>query len=285
MAGLAAHRLLHIASFLVAGKSCHFHRTFLRGFDYGLHSHDFHEIFWIENGSGVEHRTGGLPATLLEPGVVALVAAEDGHGFAASGSGGCRMANLAFPRPWWEALHHRTCPGEPDPFALGSVRRFAFGAAVVPELTQLSEELDRGARGPATAERALLNLMYLIRTHASGAANQAPAWLVELLRTLEQPAVLRGGTRALVQRSRRSPEHLAREVRRWYGRTPTDLINDARIAWAARLLAEGETTPLDACLACGLTNLGHFYQLFRQRMGDSPSRWASRQRRIVQPGG
>lgn len=274
--------LLQISSFLDPDTVCHFHRTDLRTQgDPTLHSHDFHEVFWIEEGEGWELRPDGPVA--LAPGMVALVEAADVHGFTTDRGHRCRMANLAFPRTVWQGLRSRVLADATDPFTPTAARRFRLPATCVPHLIDCAEEIGAGARDLAAAERFLLNVLWLIRKHLGPPVSPIPAWLSEAIATLSQPACLRDGTAHLVRVSGRSPAHLAREVRRWYDRTPTDVVNDARIAWAARQLAARDVTPLEICLECGLANLGHFYRLFRARMGDSPSRWADRQRRILQP--
>lgn len=274
---------LTVGDYVQGKAACHFHRSRLRGVAHVLHDHDFHEVYWIEDGEGIEHVRDLSDPVVLHPGTVALVAATDAHSFTCTRSRGMTMANLAFPRGFWDELHARFFPEEPDAFGVTAPRRFHLGQSAVPELIALTVDLDRGERGPATAARCLLDVLALIRRHRGAGEGGAPAWLTSAVRSLEDPAVARIGVPALVARCGHTPAHVAREVRRWYGKTPTDLVNDARIAWAARRLASGEGTPLTLCLECGFTNLGHFYRLFRARMGDAPQRWMRRQHAILQP--
>lgn len=278
---MAPGDLLRIADFVAAPAACHFHRNLItpRSVLNG-HRHDFLELFWIEEGSGWEEVDGRRHE--LRAGTLGLVAADDRHGFGSDSAAGFRLANLAFPVSTWQALRSRLFADRTDPFAPGAPRRFDLGPTAARELTALADEFDDGRRTLAALERFLLNLLRLLERLAPHRDHPAPDWLAHALaRLAAEPRLLVDGPHALVALCGRSPEHVAREARRRTGRTPTDLVNDARIAWAARRLVESDDDPLALCLACGLSNLGHFYKLFRERLGDSPGRWRARQRRIV----
>jgi AraC family cel operon transcriptional repressor len=269
---------LRIGDFVPAGHSCHFHRTLVRrGAAAQTHRHDFHEIFWVEDGEGWEVLDGTPRA--LERGSLALVHGRDEHTFGADPGRSFILANLAFAAPLWDELRVRCFADAPDAFAFEAQRRLALKREDLAEQSAFAEELGAGERGRAALERFLLNLMHLLARQRPSDA--APAWLREAVTRLDDPRRLQGGTHALVELCARSAEHVAREARRCYGRTPTDLVNDARIAWAARRLAASDDAIIDICLECGLSNLGHFYRLFRARHHASPQRWRERQRRIV----
>jgi AraC family cel operon transcriptional repressor len=273
-------RRLRIRDFVPAGQHCHFARSEIGPRDDpGLHRHDFHEVFWIERGRGW-HTPGGRRAP-LEAGDLVLVAPDDAHGFTADRGGRFRLANLAFASAHWEGLRRRYRPGRPDPFA--GPRRFRLGRGDLAWLGGCCDGLAAGDRSRAALDRLLLNLLHLL--DRLGAAEPrdaaAPAWLGAAVAGLAEPARFRAGPAALVSHAGLSHEHVARAVRRHYGTTPTILVNRARMAWAARQLAESDATPLDVCLACGLENLGHFYRLFRAAHGASPEAWRRRQREVL----
>jgi AraC-like DNA-binding protein len=50
-------------------------------------------------------------------------------------------------------------------------------------------------------------------------------------------------------------------------------VNAARMDFSARQLAETSRPILEIAFDCGLTNLSHFYALFRKRFGVSPRRY------------
>lgn len=272
-------RRLRIAHFVGKDQHCHFARTEMtRRDDPVLHRHDFHEVFWIERGSGW-HTPEGRRAPLTA-GDVVLVAPNDAHGFAADRDGGFRLANLAFPSARWHELRRRYMPKRRDLFT--GPRRFHLGRGDLAWLVSCTDDLDAGDRSQAALDRLLLNLLRLLdRQGPTEGEDQPPGWLAEAVATLTDPARFRAGPSALVAHTGRSHEHVARAVRRHYHTTPTALVNRARMAWAAQRLATTEATPLDVCLACGLENLGHFYRLFRAAHGASPEAWRRRQRDVL----
>lgn len=275
---------LRIRDFVPRGSYCHFARTELRPVDEPHpHSHDFHEIFWIENGRGWELRCGERRD--LAAGQVTLVNAEDDHAFGIERDGRCVMANLAFPVGVWEHLHRRCYPTSPDPFAQPAPRVTTLRAHELLELQDLAGELTAGGRGMATIERFLLNFMYLLERARERPTWTVPEWLGAAVARLGEPRHLHDGTQALVALCDRSAEHVAREVRRCYGKTPTDLVNEARMAHAARRLGDSQDAIIDICYECGFSNLGHFYRLFREIHRVPPNHYRERHRRIVQPEG
>ena len=66
---------------------------------------------------------------------------------------------------------------------------------------------------------------------------------------------------------------MARAAVRWYGQTPTEIVNAARMEFSARQLTESARPIMEIALDCGLNNLSHFYALFRKRFGVSPRRF------------
>ncbi len=278
-------RRLRIADFVPAGQHCHWARQVIRHGSTAdapeTHRHDFLEVFWIAEGAAWEWIEGERRP--LTAGSIAFVAMDDTHGFGAAPESTCRMANLAFRAEAWRDLYERVRDDGPDPFAPGARRRFEVTPETLRALEGFSGELEAGARTRAALDRFMLNLLYVVRGHlTTPAASAPPTWLAEALAALaDDPRHLQAGANALVRLAGKSAEHVAREARRHYGRTPTDLVNDARIAWAARRLTESDATIIDLCLDCGLSNLGHFYRLFRARIGETPHRWRTRHQGIV----
>jgi AraC family cel operon transcriptional repressor len=241
-------------------------------------------VFWIDDGEGW-HLVNGERRRLL-PGALTLVHSDDQHGFQAEEGQSFRLVNVAFPRKTWSYLVRRYAPPSGDPMARPlSEREFCLAAPHLTELGIMTGELVGGARGASSVERFLLNLLYLltIARPPAIAANQAPAWLRDACRGIGDPRVFPEGTAALVRLSGRSAEHVAREVRRWLGKTPTDVVNDARLAHAASRLTETDDAILRIAFDCGFENVSHFYRLFRAQYGATPGQYRSRRQRVIDP--
>ena len=66
---------------------------------------------------------------------------------------------------------------------------------------------------------------------------------------------------------------LQRKLKKDMGITPQDLLREARIKHACRLLHETEQTVAEISYACGFTDPKYFSRCFKQSTGKSPSEW------------
>jgi AraC-like DNA-binding protein len=73
-----------------------------------------------------------------------------------------------------------------------------------------------------------------------------------------------------------SPSHFIRLFEALFGLTPHQYRMRARLLRAQALLASGERTVTEVCFEVGCASLGSFSELFRQRVGVSPSLYQRR---------
>jgi AraC family cel operon transcriptional repressor len=273
---------LRLAEFVKEPDACHVvSRSIRPGGLPPLHDHDFPELFWIESGRG--HHLFGGERRSLRAGTFCLVAPADRHGFETSEPRGYHIVNVAFAAPTWRQLCGRYDLRERDPF-LGPAtgRTWHLDRAELGEVRRNATELLAGRRHRRALERFLLNVVYLLegRSPALREPDQAPAWLRRAFEALT-PAELETGTTALVARTGRSAEHVARECRRWFGKTPTTLVNELRLDLAASWLSGGDQPVLEVALGCGFSNVSHFYRLFFARFATTPAAHRAHHRRIL----
>lgn len=239
------------------------------------HTHDFVELFWVEEGEGVHFIGGGRRP--LARGRLFFVKAEDVHGFSAARTGEVvRFVNVAFPLALWETVRGRhpalsgrffDAPGLDE-------REFQLCDEDVERLGVLARDVASGLRTALAAEAFLLGVLTLLAgLRRRPEAGLMPSSLAAALAAIQDPRHFRGGTLALAKLAGCTPEHLARSVRRHLGLTPTDVLNEARLAHAARQLATTRRAVPEIAAECGLENLGHFYKLFKARHGTSPERY------------
>jgi AraC family cel operon transcriptional repressor len=263
-------------------EHCHVHtRRFATPGAQAVHDHDFCEVFWVDAGAGV-HIVNGARRALTE-GLLMIVRPDDQHGFTIDDGQSFRLVNVAFPRATWGYLVGRY--GQPDVMdAPLEARELALDPDGLRELGVMARDLLAGARSRMAIERFLLNLMYLLHTYRRAATPAgAPEWLEQACIAIRSPKHFVKGPSAFVRLSGRTPEHVAREARRWLGKTPTDVVNDARIAYTAARLAETDDPILDIALASGIANVSHFYRLFRARYASSPGQYRRRHQRVLGP--
>lgn len=295
-------RCLQIKDFLTTGAAGHFARArFATARPAGEHDHDFLEVFWVASGHGWHWINGRRQA--LARGQVVFVRAGDRHAFSAAPRPVAAAAamgdaeplvfyNLAFAMETWQALRQRY--GLADLFnpALPDPRVVTLTGPSWADLIAAATDLHRGHRDAMAVDRVLMVLARHAQPQQLAGATSgplsgtdgAPAWLTRAIDALAEPKHLADGTRGLARLARRSPEHVARVVRRHLGKTPTDLVNDVKLALAAERLVNTDDAVLDVALDNGFNNLAHFYKVFAAKFGTTPRRHRLHQRRIFTAG-
>lgn len=244
-----------------------------------IHTHDFPEVFFVKTGQGL-HLVNSQRLPLV-PGSLVLIRAADVHGFRATDPDGFTLVNVAFRQSTLAWLHRRYFPREKGLFW----SRHPLPVQVVldaPRRARATEWFGSLANAPRhllEIERFLLNLLpELSVQETTPPVSLLPDWLAHALEAVRQPQHFRHGTRGLARLAARSPEHVNRLLRQHLGITATDLVNRARLDFAARQLATTDEKILDVALSCGCENLGHFYELFRQQFGVTPRVYRLRHR-------
>ncbi len=251
-----------------------------------FHDHDFHELFWVEDSEGI-HWINGRQVP-LRSGDLILIRAPDVHSYTVKKEGAAlRFVNFAFHARVWTHIRKRYFKGARVFFSEPSLveRSYRLDEAQLAAIRQAASLLRSGLRDRLQAETFLLSVLALLKADRFNAGlRTAPAWLREACTAIGSNRNFAGGMPALSRLAGRSPEHVAREFRRHLNRTPTDMINDARMSHAADRLATSDEAIVAIALDCGLENLGHFYRLFRARFGSTPREYRLQQRAIVPPG-
>jgi len=235
-----------------------------------LHTHDFAEVFWIAEGRAT-HLANGSRIPLHE-GTVTLIRPDDEHGFSAGGEGFV-ICNVAFPIVVLKSLRKSCFPH--DKAFWGGSQALPWQRVTSPAQARLLnagfEELAAGPPQPWAITRFLLNLLHALQVTPEGFEHcDLPQWLRRACRDIRDPRHFAGGTPQFARLAGRCPEHVAREMRRLTKRSPTDVVNEARMRHAASQLLLSDKTILDIALECGFQSVGHFYKIFQAAYGTSP---------------
>jgi AraC family cel operon transcriptional repressor len=246
-----------------------------------LHTHDFPEVFWIERGE-CRHEINGAEQ-MLQPGDLLFIQPEDCHRLQATTPAGFSLINLAFApgvrndlldryAAAFTPLFHRR-EERPQPFRL-----------TLPLIAGLRRQLAPLA-SPTVSRLALdhflLGLPLLLRPSVNPLLPPMPDWLQRACEQIQRPELFALGAPGLVKAAGRSAEHVARTVRAVLGQTPSDYVNRIRMEHAARELRVSNRPIAEICLECGLSNLSHFYALFRAAHGRSPLIYRQEHQRAV----
>lgn len=282
---MSARKLL-LKDFVKKGQSHHFARLQIGAAATGdFHCHDFTELFWVEEGQGLH--LVGKERRIIPAGTLVFIRSEDTHTLGAHPADGhFSICNLAFHSEFWKTFRsrHRTTVG--DWFRPGSPteRELTVNSRVRDFLRHAGLELITAPRTALFLERFLLNLAFALRGPEEE-SKHLPQWLSEAAEQVEREKLFReeAGGKSLARIARRSPAHVAREVRRHLGKTPTDWVNEMRMRHAAQLLAGTRREILDICGDFGFENVGHFYALFRAQYAMTPLAYRRSSGLIVRP--
>lgn len=251
---------------------------------FGVHGHDFPEVFWVVGGRG-SHQINGH-AMPLKTGTLVCIRTTDVHGFV-SDERGVLVRNVAMCPDLLRETRHRHFPQD-DAFWGPAKSTLPLHHQVDREgIMELNAAFDQLSNSDCTAfhgERFLLNLLFLIHVNPPPGSISAaerypdlPDWLARaLVRWTDDATNMITGTPALAALAGRSPEHVARVLRQSSGKTPSDWLNEARMNHAARQLRFSNRKILDIAMDCGFSSLGHFYALFARAHGCPPRSYRRR---------
>ncbi len=273
------------SDYFFPGKPFHFGRNQLApktGGGYPVHGHaDYAEIFLIEKGKGVHLVNGGRQP--LGAGDLVFVRKRDRHGFQGRE---LHIANLSFIEGVLTNLAEKYFENRYLFYGIKKLpRRIRLGPADQEWVRDGFKKLEDPSARRWDLDSFLMSLFEKFGESFSADTmakrNDPPAWVKSVLKASTRPEIFQYGTQALVEMSARSAENLSREVRRWTGKTPTELLNEGRLKWASEQLQKTEDPVIDLSLACGFDSLSYFYRLFGRRYGLSPLAYRERTRRAV----
>ena len=263
---------LRLRDYVAPGEAFHLGRRSATGDFRGTpHTHDFAELFWLEQGS-LTHLVNGERRPVAE-GDVVFIRPGDVHTFRSASGEAFTQVNVAFERDTLDFLHRRYFEGAVWPWRderLPATERLdRLG------LARLQELAARLAAGPATRlllERFLLEL--LLDLVAPPVRSRLPAWLSDAIaRFAEDPDALSRGVPGLASLAGRSREHVNRVIRDRTGKTATALVNELRLNRAAAGLTLTDDPIVAVASDSGIGNLSHFYRLFKSRFGVTPRQY------------
>ena len=247
------------------------------------HTHEFGEVILVLTGS-IVHRVNG-ERQLLEANRIVFVRPSDRHGFLPPPDGGsCELLLLSFHLEFFvtisrylendEFLHRYTESVLPAVFRLPERQMNEWSL----ELLALPTHGMRPAERKIRFKVLLVNLFTRFFLTLEPAAEQLPVWLAALCEKMRRPENFLPGLKRMQKLSGYTPEHLCKVCRRYLGQSPTAFVNELRIDYAARQLADTDRPIAEIAFELHIQSLSRFYHLFRQQYGCTPAAYRSRAR-------
>lgn len=97
-----------------------------------------------------------------------------------------------------------------------------------------------------------------------------PDWLERTCAKMKMRENFSLGLPKMIELSEKTPEHLSRSVKKYFGVTPSEYINNIRLSFAANQLLTTSNSVLDICLDCGFENTVYFHKKFKEKFGETP---------------
>lgn len=255
-----------------------FRRVLLTTESSKLHCHEYYELF-LTLSDGIRHQINGQEE-ILPRGALLFIRKEDRHhypdfmqtaqsfinlsfseeiltqlfAFLSDGFGGERLLTAAFPP--------QTMLGEED----------------IAWLTDKLDDLNTADRGD-TAQRQYAARMLLLKIFTRYFARfeederRLPPWLYQLNRDMRHLEHFSQGVEHMVKLSGKSREHLCRSLKKYFGQSVSEYLNDRRLNYLANSLVTTNLPIIDLCYICGFENTSWAYTLFKRKYGTSPAKF------------
>lgn len=250
------------------------------------HRHSYYEIFITVSGV-VTHWVNGKEYELPE-GSLVFIRPDDIHGYKYNNekSRDTEYVNLAFSKEIANSVFEFLSPD----FPTDTLFKSELPPTVVLNsaekkrlLSQLSELNTLNWKSEKRFRLRLKTILADIFAHcfyniSDKTDAEIPQWFSQLLKEMNLPENFTNGISVMIEKSRKSREHLSRVTKKYLGVSLTEYINNLRVNYAANLLLNTNFRIIDICYMCGFQNLGYFYKIFKNQYNISPAMFAKRYR-------
>jgi len=273
-------RTLRHLDILPEGAAVHLARaTLATSRPKALHTHDFYELFWVQNGS-VRHHTDAA-ATIFAEGALVMIPPQAAHALQGKGPD-AMVVSLCLRPDVVDGLAQRHPQLRGTLFWSGAIHTTKRDMRQMADLNQAANTLDASDRDPLAVEAFLAPLCTAL------SANQLPTalpdWLERACLAARRPEVFQKGAAGLAAATDRAHPHVSRTMRQFLGQSPSEFINVIRMDYAARALVSDTDPVSEIARTCGIPNMPHFHKLFRAHHGITPLQFRQQlQRDVIQP--
>lgn len=278
---------LHLIDWIAEGApyfARYFELPVVAGPPHGFLRRDYCDVIAFLDGEGtnvVLDPDGKVREEPITPGTLYFWRPQDRHRVDPGGSDGLRCVQVGFPMAEWQAF-----------VDLADIDPARTTGATPPSLRFDPQDspligLFRDVVGALAGEASKLDLirfwtglvpLLLPRTEDADARGAAPDWLLTSIERLRDEEALRIGVPRLLELSHVSSTHLSRTVRRYFGITPSALVEDLRLRRASQLLSTTSASISDIAERCGFSNSAYFSTRFRRATSVSPREYRARAR-------
>lgn len=239
-----------------------------------MHYHDFFEIFLVTRGN-IRHIVNGGEQN-LKVGDLVFIRPNDIHDYECEGA---RFINLTLSHSTIDKLFsyledsypsHRLIGATMPPLVSLSEKEYNNVVSRLENLNTVHDDTELKLK--VRLLLADIFVKYFI-SFTSGEVSEIPKWLKDTCMIMNNKKNFSAGIAQMVRLSGKSREHLSRSVKKFYGVTVSEYINNLRLNYIANALITSDIPIIDLCFECGFENLSWFYKLFQKKYGVTPSKY------------
>jgi len=243
---------------------------------FSFHYHDYYEIFMVLKGRGNYNANGNI--NTIENGTLMFIRDFDIHGYRSDTDAYVEHINLAFTKETLNTLFKYLGKGFPSDILLSAKNS---PSVILSEheknklLNSLSELMTPGdAEVMKTKMRIkLVEIFTKYFNNYSEEESDIPLWLEITYEKMQKPENFIEGLSKMYKISGKTPEHLSRCMKKYYGITPSQLVTDMRINHCRNLLLSSNLPVTEICYECGFENMSWFYNVFQKKFGITPKQY------------
>jgi AraC-like DNA-binding protein len=246
-----------------------------------FHSVDFIDIVAVTRGTGVEthYPRGADPIRRpLKPGRMVLYRPGDDVMIAASSSEGVVVRYVSFPVGEW--MSFAAIVGVDGSWATSALPPgIDFDIDDSSVLRPFDAAIERFSSDPTPLDLARFWVDVIPTMFPSGHSRfpgvGAPRWLRDAVEEMRREENLRVGVSRLRGLAYVSASHLSATTRRYYGKSPSELVLEMRLRHAALLLSSTTESVGSISERCGFASFPHFSAVFRRSYQLTPRDYRS----------
>ena len=247
----------------------------------GTHTHDFIEAFWIIEGQ-CEHTIDG-GSEKLKTGDLFLMSPSDVHNLSTGRNEKCTFVNLAFHKEILQdlAVKYDSALLKKWLQPSGQPMKFALPYSSLQWLEAAASDLFNNKQSLLILCRFLLNLTFELEAFESNQFKNCPEWLRSACMEVKNVKYFDLGAKALAAISGYTEEHVARTLKKYTGLTPSQVVNSARMDYAAAKLATTTRSITEIAYDSGFESLSHFFVCFKKQFGMTPRQYRMKNLRFM----
>ena len=244
--------------------------------DYGLHSHDFYEFFYIVSGS-ITHRLNDKKEVLHE-GHLMFIKPTDKHEFFRPAD--CTHRDIVVSKVFFERMcdlisEETTTEiltlNNTSPFHI-SMEKIHYLEKILDEYnfnTLFNEKLKKTAAITVTSE--IINC--LLRSKLKKILANAPMWFNNLMDKFQDQQYIQGGLKMILDTVNYNSVYVGRVFKKYTNMTMTEYLNKVRLNYAVLKLRTTNFTINDIVSDLGFSSPTYFYKLFVKTYGMTPKKY------------